>query len=932
MRITNLGNDIPYKLSNIVYHFDKFLNTYKNFGVNDESLYYYNVHLKKHGLEDLIINIGPMTLLSSVLYEIFEQGQWLEISESMDYKPSERNMLNQFFESFKNEWKNNTPDYQEFFSELLQENLDDLVITEDDGTAVSQKALQLINAQQQVSDNRNVDPGTKLENDNFRAMSNYHGVMLDTTDNAGEFIYNIIKNLNDSADELGYTPEERFHLIRWGITGIVEDRLFTPSSDETDEMYNDTPNYNISKQEFLDIFKSWVNHLDNIGLDFDVVDLVGEIYGIDYEEEKSDFKIENLNVTNEKIVSKGTKVSTFIHGDFDFTLSNDDMSYNGTFKCFIDQSVEIEEIYDEDGMTVDKYDEYLEDIQKEIAENVDFDLFNEDDEDFTITNFSLNNQELDDEDNNYIVGTFSCDIGGEGENAEFRAYEEFSKDKKVLFVEINGLNEKNQIEYDKFDDFSVELDELIKRFINTDLWPQDVDDRDFKITNFQILNKTLTDNQIEGSFSCNIDDDYQIAQFTYQNETSEQDEIIQIFDLDEEIDTEFEKGGEFTNQLENFLRDNIDMDLFNVDEEYSDEDIEEWITNTINNDYQLVEGENYTGFLNTGGDIVDEPYRSYCVDIWNAKDDWDSWCREHCNLTIINSISHQEIIFERVTENDTDPSEDEYKRNEINRFLEQLSSDTINVNYYYPYENNYTDLIIESHDLQTLFEEFLNDEDLNNSIEVMPFRTFDGMSGFDKETFFNSMRNNLASKTGFEDYQSYLSFEVDGLKFLVKIIFNSDILDLLDSNLYEDQTDEDDIENARPVEDNQTEIESVIEGLNNTNFPSPRIEFYYPHLNIETAEIVPKYKVVELLNLLLNDDDYIGENYIVDDYVLKSIATDYMSFNELLSKLMEILPETYFENNEDTLYMIIPNNNGNFKIKLSVGAVLWNYFNDNFKR
>lgn len=885
MRITNLGqNNVPYKLGNIIYHFDKFLTTYKNFGVNDESLYYYNVHLKQHGLEDLIINIGPETLLSSVLFEIFEQGQWLEISESMDYKPSERNMLNHFFESFKNEWKNNTPDYQEFFSELLQENLDDLVITEDDGTAVSQKALQLINAQQQVSDERNVDAGSKLENDSLIAMGHYHNVMLDTTDNAGEFIYNIIKDLNDSADELGYSEQEKFNLIKWGITGIVEDRLFTPSSVETNEMY-DTPNYNISKQEFLDIFKFWINHLDNIGLDFDVVDLVMKIYKIEDKEDKfqitsfdidnqskindyieitfsfvtgintkeygeatvypvldensnidyikskiiidsleddyfneyntdsdfkneldnyildnididliitdddlptsvsfdsetfvkaeniyatdciqgtmafmlnglrhtinfkfyrddsyelmdlynnegetdnddltpeleerlgslleenvnknlfpeDDFEIQALNVSNEKLVSRGSKVSTFIHGDFDFTLVNDDMSYNGTFKCFNDKTVEIEEIYDENSMTVDKYDKYLEDIEKEISENVDLDLFNDDD--FTITEFSLNNQELD-EDNNYIVGTFSCNIGGEGENAEFRVWEEFSKDKKVLNVEINGLNEKNQIEYDKFDDFSVELDELIKESINTDLWPQDVEDRDFKITNFQILNETLIDNQIEGSFSCNIDDDYQIAQFTYQNETSEQDEIIQIFDLDEDIDTEFEKGGEFTNQLENFLRDNIDMDLF----------------------------------------------------------------------------------------------------------------------------------------------------DTNN-----------------------------------------------------------------------------DIENARPVEDNNIEVELVIEKLNSTKFPNPQVEFYYPHLNIESTEIVSKEKVIEFLNLLLNDDEF-GGNFIVDDYTLKTLSPDYLSFNELLNKIMNIIPDSDFEDNEDVLYMVISND---LKIKLSVGAVIWNYLNDNFKR
>lgn len=611
MRITNLGNDIPYKLSNIVYHFDKFLNTYKNFGVNDESLYYYNVHLKKHGLEDLIINIGPMTLLSSVLYEIFEQGQWLEISESMDYKPSERNMLNQFFESFKNEWKNNTPDYQEFFSELLQENLDDLVITEDDDTAVSQKALQLINVQQQVSDERNVDAGSKLENDSLIAMEHYHNVMLDTTDNAGEFIYNIIKDLNDSADELGYSEQEKFNLIKWGITGIVEDRLFTPSSVETNKIY-DTPNYNISKQEFLDIFKFWINHLDNIGLDFDVVDLVMKIYKIEDEEDK--FQITSFDIDNQ------SKINDYIEITFSFVTGINTKEYGeATVYPVLDENSNIDYIKSKiiiDSLEDDYFNEYNtdSDFKNEldycILDNIDLELFNED-EDFTITEFSLNNQELD-EDNNYIVGTFSCNIGGEGENAEFRVWEEFSKDKKVLFVEINGLNEKNQIEYDKFDDFSVELDELIKESINTDLWSQDI------------------------------------------------------------------------------------------------------------------------------------------------------------------------------------------------------------------------------------------------------------------EAF----------------------------------------------------------ENARPVEDNNIEVELVIEKLNSTKFPNPQVEFYYPHLNIESTEIVSKEKVIEFLNLLLNDDEF-GGNFIVDDYTLKTLSPDYLSFNELLNKIMNIIPDSDFEDNEDVLYMVISND---LKIKLSVGAVIWNYLNDNFKR
>lgn len=641
MRITNLGNDIPYKLSNIVYNFDKFLTTYENYGVG-EFLQTYKNYLDENGLEKLILTFGPESLLDSVLNEIFENGQWYEISESMDYKPSERNMLNIFFEDFVIHWKTQSEEYNKFFEELLQENLDDLIITEDDGSDVTDKALQFINTQQQVSDDiigktisgYDCIVGMKVQFDdiNERGFMFKNSGYIQEIGEQGKQKYLLINGENglekiacvqgfkvlelpnkfqitsldiDNQLKINDYIEITFSFVTGINTKEYGEATVYPVLDD-----NSNIDYIKSKIEIISLDDDYFNEYNtDSDFKFELDNFIFDNVDLDLFPEDESFEIQVLNVSNEKLVSRGTKRSTFIHGDFDFNLVNDDMFYNGTFKCFNDKTVEIEEIYDENSMPVDKYDKYLEDIEKEISENVDLDLFNDDD--FTITEFSLNNQELD-EDNNYIVGTFSCNIGGEEENAEFRVWEEFSKDKKVLCVEINGLNEKNQIEYDKFDDFSVELDELIKIDINTDLWPQD----------------------------------------------------------------------------------------------------------------------------------------------------------------------------------------------------------------------------------------------------------------------------------------------------------------------------DDDFENARLVEVNNIEVELVIEKLNSTKFPNPQVEFYYPYLNIESTEIVPKEKVIEFLNLLLNDDEF-GGNFIVDDYTLKTLSPDYLSFNELLSKLMEILPETDFEDNEDVLYMVISND---LKIKLSVGAVIWNYLNDNFKR
>ena len=82
MKIKNLGLDstIPYKLSNIVYHFEKFLYNYSG----GKTLKEYKSFIKENDLETLILTKTPSVLLDSVIERIMV-GDWDEISYNMDY-------------------------------------------------------------------------------------------------------------------------------------------------------------------------------------------------------------------------------------------------------------------------------------------------------------------------------------------------------------------------------------------------------------------------------------------------------------------------------------------------------------------------------------------------------------------------------------------------------------------------------------------------------------------------------------------------------------------------------------------------------------------------------------------------------------------------------------------------------------------------------
>ena len=127
MKIKNLGLDstIPYKLSNIVYHFEKFLYNYSG----GKTLKEYKSFIKENDLETLILTKTPSVLLDSVIERIMV-GDWDEISYNMDYSNSDKLLLDKFFRLIYPDYVNKTKDWEEFYKQLLQDNLNDLVIEE----------------------------------------------------------------------------------------------------------------------------------------------------------------------------------------------------------------------------------------------------------------------------------------------------------------------------------------------------------------------------------------------------------------------------------------------------------------------------------------------------------------------------------------------------------------------------------------------------------------------------------------------------------------------------------------------------------------------------------------------------------------------------------------------------------------------------------
>jgi hypothetical protein len=121
-----MNNQIPYKLSNVIYHLPKLLDSFSAGGLREVKNYF-----KLNGYDLTIQHYGVETLLDIIMKEICVEGNWNELSYNMEYNNFEKKQLSLFFKNFYNDYANKTLMYQEFFAELLQSNLNDLVETGD---------------------------------------------------------------------------------------------------------------------------------------------------------------------------------------------------------------------------------------------------------------------------------------------------------------------------------------------------------------------------------------------------------------------------------------------------------------------------------------------------------------------------------------------------------------------------------------------------------------------------------------------------------------------------------------------------------------------------------------------------------------------------------------------------------------------------------
>ena len=121
-----MNNQIPYKLSNVIYHLPKLLDSFSAGGLREVKKYF-----KLNGYDLTIQHYGVETLLDIIMKEICVEGNWNELSYNMEYNNFEKKQLSLFFKNFYNDYVNKTKDWEEFYKQLLQDNLDDLVIEEE---------------------------------------------------------------------------------------------------------------------------------------------------------------------------------------------------------------------------------------------------------------------------------------------------------------------------------------------------------------------------------------------------------------------------------------------------------------------------------------------------------------------------------------------------------------------------------------------------------------------------------------------------------------------------------------------------------------------------------------------------------------------------------------------------------------------------------
>ena len=240
-------------------------------------------------------------------------------------------------------------------------------------------------------------------------------------------------------------------------------------------------------------------------------------------------------------------------------------------------------------------------------------------------------------------------------------YEEFETILST-FLDVEGM-EENYLDNSNFkednsfhdDDEETDYEWQEKHFDSPVSESNDLED---EFTNLQIVNQTLTKSfdRITGklTFDWNGEGNPNTASFVIHRVPFAKGLDVSVTFADSQLNLRYNEQPDLVMYFCNFVEENYDEELWEA--EVSDELIKKWLKEVIANDFQLeVGGEHYTGFLNTGGDIIDEPGKTFCKVIVNDYEKWNNWCLENLNLKF--SGNEDEVIFEHSADQPTKNNE-----------------------------------------------------------------------------------------------------------------------------------------------------------------------------------------------------------------------------------------------------------------------------------
>lgn len=265
-----MNNQIPYKLSNVIYHLPKLLNSFSAGGLREVKNYF-----KLNGYDLTIQHYGVETLLDIIMKEICVEGNWNELSYNMEYNNFEKKQLSLFFKNFYNNYANKTLLYQDFFAELLQSNLDDLETLSDIDfrDLVNLKNNSIIDVDQMES--MIVDKVCDYKG-NSEWITGFHNIILDAENKSiNNYLDDIYYYVENTVQEQELSAVERFYLQSWVFNGLVKNIVF--NIDPNDELVDFT--YDIkSLNELKKYFNSsyWYD-LEKIGFFDDIPEVEGII-------------------------------------------------------------------------------------------------------------------------------------------------------------------------------------------------------------------------------------------------------------------------------------------------------------------------------------------------------------------------------------------------------------------------------------------------------------------------------------------------------------------------------------------------------------------------------------------------------------------------------------------------------------------------------